>query len=79
MLKYVTSVTGQFPALAAQFLGPAAPNALTVHGDDAPTFYLARKGTGGGQLAQVDPAARNFERTIAKLTAVNPYTGPRTA
>jgi hypothetical protein len=70
-----TLVSHQFPALAGQFLGAAAPNTFTVHGDDAPTFYLARKGTGGGQLAQTNPLARNFERTIANLTAVNPYTG----
>src|SRR5262249_9225872 len=38
-----TLVTNHFPDLAEQFLGPAAPNAFTVHGDDAPTFYLAKK------------------------------------
>jgi hypothetical protein len=70
-----TLVAKQFPALAAQFLGSSAPNAFTVHGDDAPTFYLAKKGAGGGQLAQTDPLTRTFERTIANLTAVNPYTG----
>ena len=70
-----TLVTHQFPALAAQFLGVAAPNAFTVHGDDAPTFHLAKKGAGGGQLAQTDPLARQFEQTIAGLTALNPYTG----
>ena len=67
-------VQQQFPALAAQFLGSAAPNRFTVHGDDAPTFYLARKGIGGGQLAQTDPLNRQFERDVAGLTAVNPYT-----
>jgi hypothetical protein len=67
-------VSSEFPTLATQFLGTAAPNAFTVHGDDAPTFYLARKGPGGGQLAQTDPANRDFERKIATLTAVNPYT-----
>jgi hypothetical protein len=70
-----TLVTHQFPALAAQFLGSAAPNTFTVHGDDAPTFYLAKKGAGGGALAQTDPLTREFERSIANLTAVNPYTG----
>jgi len=70
-----TLVAHQFPALAAQFLGGAAPNAFTVHGDDAPTFYLAKKGAGGGALAQTDPLTREFERSIANLTAVNPYTG----
>jgi hypothetical protein len=42
---------------------------FTVHGDDAPTFYLS---------GNPDPAStpvRNFERATADLTAVNPYTG----
>jgi len=68
-----TLVTHQFPSLAAQFLGAGAPNAFTVHGDDAPTFYLAKKSA--GPLAQTDPLTREFERSIARLTAVNPYTG----
>jgi hypothetical protein len=68
-----TLVLHQFPSLAAQFLGGAAPDAFTVHGDDAPPFYLAKKGV--GPLAQTDPDTRNFERTIANLTAVNSYTG----
>lgn len=70
-----TLVQHQFPPLASQFLGASAPNAFTVHGDDAPTFYLAKKGAGGGQLSQTDPLARQFEQTIANLTAINPYTG----
>lgn len=70
-----TLVQNQFPTLAGQFLGSGAPNAFTVHGDDAPTFYLAKVGAGGGQLAQNDPLNREFERDAAKLTAVNPYTG----
>jgi arylsulfatase A-like enzyme len=68
-----TLVSHQFPALAANFLGTAAPNAFTVHGDDAPTFYLARKGA--GMLSQTDPLTRQFERSIGTLTALNPYTG----
>jgi hypothetical protein len=67
-----TLIADQFPTLATQFLGASAPNAFTVHGDDAPTFYLAAKGA--GQLAQDDPANRDFERQIANLTAINPYT-----
>ena len=63
----------QFPILAAQFLGGSAANAFTVHGDDAPPFYLANKG--GGPLPQTDPLVRSFERSIARLTAVNPYSG----
>jgi hypothetical protein len=67
-----TLVTNQFPTLAASFLGAPAPNTFTVHGDSAPTFYLAKKGAGA--LSQTDPLTRDFERTIANLTAVNPYT-----
>jgi hypothetical protein len=71
-----TLVANQFPtSLSSQFQGSGAPNAFTVHGDDAPTFYLAKKGAGGGQLAQTDPLNRAFEREAAKLTAVNQYTG----
>jgi hypothetical protein len=71
-----TLVANQFPAsLSSQFQGSTAPNAFTVHGDDAPTFYLARKGDGGGQLGQTNPLNRAFEREVAKLTAVNQYTG----
>ncbi|MES1164157.1 MAG: hypothetical protein ABUR63_00250, partial [Verrucomicrobiota bacterium] len=70
-----TLVQNEFPTLASRFLGASAPNAFTVHGDDAPTFYLAKKGAGGGPLAQTDPDTRSFEQQIANLTAVNPYTG----
>jgi len=68
-----TLVAHQFPTLGAAFLGTTAPYAFTVHGDDAPTFYLAKKGS--GPLAQTDPVTRDFERKLADLTAVNPYTG----
>jgi hypothetical protein len=67
-----TLVQHQFPALAGQFLGTSAANTFTVHGDDAPTFYLAKKGS--GPLAQSDPLTRAFEQSMANLTAVNPYT-----
>jgi hypothetical protein len=70
-----TLIAHQFPSLAANFLDAGAPYAFTVHGDDAPPFYLARKGAGGGPLAQTDPLSRQFERSMANLTAVNPYTG----
>ena len=70
-----TLVQHQFPlTLSSQFQGAAAPNAFTVHGDDAPTFYLAKKGAGGGMLAQTHPLTRSFERKTALLTALNPYT-----
>jgi hypothetical protein len=68
-----TLVTHQFPALAAKFLGTGAPNTFTVHGDDAPPFYLAK--VGAGPLGQTDPDTRSFERSVAGLTALNPYTG----
>ncbi|HZZ91244.1 MAG TPA: hypothetical protein VFE23_01710 [Usitatibacter sp.] len=70
-----TLVSNQFPTLGAQFLGTTAPNTFTVHGDDAPTFYLAKKGA--GPLAQTDAATRDFERKLAGLTALNPYTSVR--
>ncbi len=70
-----TLIANQFPALGAQFLGDTAPFAFTVHGDDAPPFYLAKFGPGGGPLAQTDPLTRQFERAVAQLTAINPYTG----
>jgi hypothetical protein len=70
-----TLVANQFPtALSSQFQGATAPNAFTVHGDDAPTFYLAKKGAGGGVLGQNDPLTREFERKAATLTAINQYT-----
>src|SRR5262249_15438267 len=70
-----TLVAEQFPSLATLFLGSSAPNAFTVHGDDAPTFYLAKKGPGGGHLGRPVPLRRQSEQTTANLTAVNPYTG----
>jgi hypothetical protein len=68
-----TLVAEQFPSLAAQFLGDTSPDLFTVHGDDAPPFYLAN--FGGGPLGQTDPATREFEHDMAQITAVNPYTG----
>ncbi len=67
-----TLVSNQFPTLGSTFLG-SGPDTFTVHGDDAPTFYLAKKNVGA--LGQTDPDTRNFERSVAQLTAVNPYTG----
>lgn len=48
---------------------PEITTPFTVHGDDAPTFYLSKN------PGQDDPATRAFERAAAGLTAVNPYTG----
>jgi hypothetical protein len=42
---------------------------FTVHGDDAPTFYLS------GNPDPSSARVRAFERATAGLTAVNPYTG----
>ena len=68
-----TLFAAQFPTLGSLFLGASAPNTFTVHGDDAPPFYLASKGA--GPLSQTDPLTRQFERAVSNLTAVNPYTG----
>ncbi len=68
-----TLVSNQFPALATTFLNSGAPDTFTVHGDDAPTFYLAQRNV--GPLSQTDPNTRAFERSLANLTAVNQYTG----
>jgi hypothetical protein len=48
---------------------PEIPTVFTVHGDDAPTFYLSNN------PGQNDPATRAFERAAATLTAANPYSG----
>jgi hypothetical protein len=42
---------------------------FTVHGDDAPTFYLS------GNPAQTAARTRDYERAVATLTAHNLYTG----
>jgi hypothetical protein len=42
---------------------------FTVHGDDAPTFYLS------GNPSQTATHTRDFERAAATLTAHNPFTG----
>jgi hypothetical protein len=78
-------VTAEQPALGSQFVmgnktNPGAPFDFTVHGDDAPTFYLSRVVAGDagqptGALGQTDPVTRQFERAAATFTAVNPYTG----
>ncbi|HEX4445293.1 MAG TPA: hypothetical protein VH044_01095, partial [Polyangiaceae bacterium] len=68
-----TLVANQFPSVNANFLASGAPDTFTVHGDDAPPFYLAKRGAGA--LSQTDPATRDFERNVAHLTAVNPFTG----
>jgi hypothetical protein len=68
-----TLVQHQFPSLFNMFLASTGADTFTVHGDSAPPFYLAKKGA--GPLGQTDPDTRTFERTIAGVTAVNPFTG----
>jgi hypothetical protein len=79
-----TLMNSEFPTVTSEFAGqngsnPSAPNAFTVHGDDAPTFYLSRTVASDagatGALSQTDPATRAFERAVAQATATNPYTG----
>jgi hypothetical protein len=78
-----TLVTSEQPAIGSQFVmgnrtNPGAPYDFTVHGDDAPTFYLSRVGGDAGAtgpLAPTDPVARGFERAAGQFTALNPYTG----
>jgi hypothetical protein len=78
-----TLFTSEQPAVASQFkmgnnANPTASYDFTVHGDDAPPFYLSRiSATGGttGPLTQTDPVVRNFERAAGQLTLVSPYTG----
>ncbi len=76
-------VSSEQPALGSMFVmgnhaNPGAPYDFTVHGDDAPAFYLSRVGADAGTtgpLAQTDPVTRQFERAAATFTALNPYTG----
>ncbi len=78
-----TLMSSEQPAVASQFVmgnhaNPGAPYDFTVHGDDAPTFYLSRvAGDAGptGPLAQTDPVTRSFERAAAQLNVLNPYNG----
>ncbi len=76
-------VASEQPAVASQFkmgndTNPAAPYDFTVHGDDAPPFYLSRISADAGPtgpLGQTDPVTRGFERAAGELTLLNPYTG----
>jgi hypothetical protein len=70
-----TLVQHQFPSVYTNFLASGAPYNFTVHGDDAPTFYLAKRTVGA--LGQTDPVTRDFERQIATVqgASANPYTG----
>jgi hypothetical protein len=77
-------LSSEQPGLAQSFVmgnrtNPGAPYDFTVHGDDAPTFYLSRvvagdAGQATGPLAQGDPMTRQFERAAGSFTILNPYT-----
>jgi hypothetical protein len=78
-------LTSEQPSFSTSFVmgndtNPGAPYDFTVHGDDAPTFYLSRVVAGDagqptGALGQTDPVTRQFERAAGAFTAFNPYTG----
>jgi hypothetical protein len=70
-----TLVQHQLPSIYSSFLASGATYNFTVHGDDAPTFYLSKRGVGA--LGQTDPVTRDFERQIATVhgSVANPYTG----
>lgn len=76
-------MSSEQPTVSSQFVmgnstNPGAPYDFTVHGDDAPTFYLSRLNAAigtTGPLAQTDPVTRNFERAAAQLTVPNPFNG----
>jgi hypothetical protein len=76
-----TVIQHQLPSIYPSFLGSSStPYTFTVHGDDAPTFYLAKRnapGTPLTQLTQTDPVTRSFERGVATLqgASANPYSG----
>jgi hypothetical protein len=73
-----TLMSEEQPAIASKFLGSGAPDSFTVHGDDAPTFYLSRVSSAAGPvgaLSQTDHDTRSFEQAAAALTFVSPYTG----
>ncbi len=78
-------LTSEQPSFSTNFVmgnktNPGAPYDFTVHGDDAPTFYLSRVVAGDagqptGALGPTDPVTRQFERAAGAFTALNPYTG----
>jgi hypothetical protein len=51
---------------------PGAPS-FVVHSDSAPTFYV------NGQPARNDATLRQFERNVAGLNAIDPYSSPTAA
>jgi hypothetical protein len=63
-----TLLNDQHPELFAKNASGAPIFNFTVHGDDAPTFYLT------GNPDPGSTPVRDFERAAAGLTALNPYT-----
>lgn len=60
-------VDANLQGLMATEQGVTTP--FQVHADSAPFIYLR------DQPAASDPTVRTFERALAKVTAVDPYTG----
>jgi hypothetical protein len=50
-----------------QSILPAGSPALSIHADDAPTFYV------NGNPTRTDPAVRKLERDLSATTLTNPY------
>jgi hypothetical protein len=76
--QYGTNEVGEINANIDTLFNEQAPGVshtpsggfnFTVHGDDAPTFYLS------GNPDVTSAPVRDFERAAAGLTAANPYTG----
>jgi hypothetical protein len=63
----IGEVNANLAGLLATEQGIKTP--FKVHSDSAPTIYIT------GNPTRTDPVARNFERALGNLTAVNPITG----
>ena len=63
----IGEVNANLAGLLATEQGIKTP--FKVHSDSAPTSYI------NGNPTRTDPVARNFERALGNLTAVNPITG----
>ena len=65
--RFIGEINGNLTGLLATQQGITTP--FTVHADMAPTIYL------NGNPSRTSSVTRAFGRAVAKLTAVNPYTG----
>jgi arylsulfatase A-like enzyme len=63
----IGEISGNLAGLLATERGNKTP--FKVHSDDAPTVYIT------GNPAQTADVTRKFERDVAAVTALNPYTG----